>query len=436
MFVVLVCVPPVKAQNHTSNHCAKSDTFRERMKFGVKAWSKNGRARVGVVELGSNCPYPIETPALLLTTRKGLPLFISPDLLPSLPSPHSHLLHCSPLHFLEGLSTKTILNIGGLHQMLGLHEYGFAAAPRDSIVCLPECDSTNRIGASFETPSGRRLIKPVEYMEMISSMRPNLWATLADEVPAWVSEKRNKTSVDRTVRWLDDCLTVGLTGGAVFGSIVGGCSVEERQRCAQEVAGRNVSGFWIGGFGLGESMDERPSLLNAVVDNLPEEKPRQICGLGLPEEVLQGVAAGIDLFDSTYIYHLTLGGFALTFPLDRSERHAADSQVSHHIGSDPTKINLKATVYRKDKSPIVEGCNCYTCQNHTKAYINHLLNVHEMLAQILLEIHNTHHYLAFFRAIREAIREGKFEEFRCEFIERRRAHLYAPSLCEMTLSVV
>ncbi|KAK3027699.1 hypothetical protein RJ639_041409 [Escallonia herrerae] len=403
------------------------------MKFAVSAWSKNGRARVGSLQLGS---YPhlsieIETPALLLTTRKGLPVFISPDLLPSLPSPDSHLLQFSPLHFMEGLSTKTISNIGGLHQMLGLQEYGLAAVPRDSIVCLPEHESSNKMGASFETPSGRRLIKPVEYMEMISSMKPNLYSTLADEVPAWVSEKRNKASVDRTVRWLDDCIKLSTTGGAVFGSIVGGSSVEERQRCAQEVARRNVSGYWIGGFGFGESMDERSAILNVVMDNLPEEKPRQICGLGLPEEVLQGVAAGIDLFDSTYIYHLTLGGFALTFPLDRI-KSSSDSQPSDK-GSDNTKINLKATVYRKDTSPVVDCCNCYTCLNHSKAYINHLLNVHEMLAQILLEmyvyalIHNTHHYLAFFSSIREAIRDGKFEQFRQKFIDSRRDHLFVTS---------
>lgn len=307
--------------------------------------------------------------------------------------------------------------------MLGLREYAFAAVPRDSVVCLPECNSSNKIGASFETPSGRRLIKPGEYMEMISSMKPNLWTTLADEVPVWVSEKRNKASVDRTVRWLDDCIRLSVTGGAVFGSIVGGSSVEERHRCAQEVAKRNVSGYWIGGFGLGESMDERTALLDAVVDNLPVEKPRQICGLGLPEEVLQGIAAGIDLFDSTYIYHLTLGGFALTFPLD-----VLSTSQSSDIGSDCTKINLKATIYRKDKSPIIDSCNCYTCQNHTKAYINHLLNVHEMLANILLEIHNTHHYLLLFRSIREAIKEDRFEEFRQKFIEGRRDYILPASL--------
>ncbi|KAH9725381.1 Queuine tRNA-ribosyltransferase accessory subunit 2 [Citrus sinensis] len=399
------------------------------MKFAVKALS-SGKARAGVVHLGS-CPSPIETPCLLLSTRKGLPIFISPDLLSSLPSPDSNLLQFSPLHLegasstlvssgrevskrcvnigqeagwgdmtpnfdsSEGPSPKTISSIGGLHQMVGLHEYGFAAVARDSIQCLPECGSTNKTGASFETPCGRRLIKPVEYMEMITSMKPNLWATLADEA-----------------------------GGAVFGSIVGGSNIEERKRCAQEVAVRNVSGYWIGGFGLGESMEERPSLLNAVTDNLPKDWPRMICGLGLPEEVLQGVAAGVDLFDSAYIYHLTIGGFALTFPLDRTEKNDYNYQLSDQ-GSDRTKINLRATVYRKDATPIVEDCCCYTCQNHTKAYINHLLNVHEMLAQILLEIHNTHHYLGFFRSIREAIKEGCFEQFQKKFVQSRREHLAA-----------
>ncbi|GMH17172.1 hypothetical protein Nepgr_019013 [Nepenthes gracilis] len=379
------------------------------MKFSVKAWSK-GRARVGILQL-PGLPVSIETPCLLLSTRKGLPHFLSPDLLSSLPSPDSHLLQVSPLHFLEGLSTKTISNIGGLHQMLALQDYGFSAVPRDSIVCLPESDASNKMGASFETPCGRFLIKPVEYMKMTSSLGPNWWVSLSDEVPAWVSEKRNKTSVDRTVRWLDECIMSSQTDGAVFGAIVGGCSVEERKRCAAEVMKHDVSGYWIGGFGLGENIDERPALLDAILDIVPEEKPRQVCGLELPEEILQGVAAGIDIFDSTYIYQLTVGGFALTFPIDNRKTHAISHYQLCDIGSDLTKINLRAVVYRKDDSPIVDECGCYTCQNHSKAYLNHLLNVHEMLAQILLEIHNTHHYLGFFRSIREAIKSGEFLEF-------------------------
>ncbi|KAL4559662.1 hypothetical protein LXL04_031805 [Taraxacum kok-saghyz] len=413
----------------------ESKPENEKMKFAVKAWSKSGRARVGLLQLSSSFAQggppakeiEIETPALLLTTRKGLPAFISPDHLSSLPSPDSRLLQFSPMHFMEGPNSNTISTIGGVHQLLGLPDYGFIALPRDSILSLPECSSSNKHGASFETPCGRFLVKPLEYMKMISSMKPDLWVSLADEVHASVTVKRNKASVDRTIRWLDDCISLKSTDGALFGSIVGGSSIEERQHCAQEVAKRNVSGFYLGGFGLGDNVDERSKLLHAVTDLLPKEKPRQVCGLGLPEEVLQGVAAGIDLFDSMYIYHLTLGGFALIFPLDGKCKQVWDSQQIA-MGSDGTKINLKATIYRKDTSRIVDGCICYTCQNHTKAYINHLLNVHEMLAQILLEIHNTHHYLCFFRVIREAIREGRFAELRHTFIENRRDYLLAASL--------
>ncbi|KAF9598411.1 hypothetical protein IFM89_027844 [Coptis chinensis] len=134
-------------QECDTGRAQKENNNKKRTKFTVKALSNSsngtGRARVGLLQLG-NCPTPIETPSLLLSTRKALPVFIAPDLLPSLPSPDSHLLQ----------------------------------------------------------------IRPAEYMEMISSLKPNLWASLADEVPAWVLEKRNKTSVDQTVRWLDECLAL------------------------------------------------------------------------------------------------------------------------------------------------------------------------------------------------------------------------------------
>ncbi|TVU31342.1 hypothetical protein EJB05_23024 [Eragrostis curvula] len=391
------------------------------MRFAVtKVCGGGGKARAGALHVGGIC---IETPALLLSTRKGLPAFVSCDLLASLPIPDSLLLHVCPTHFMEGPPSKTISNIGGLHRMLGLPNHILVAAAGDSIESLPSSDATNKFGASFETTSGRRLVKPTDYMELISCMKPNLWASLADEIPAWSTEKRNKISVDRTLRWLDACLALDTASGTnTLGVVVGGSSIEQRRLCATEVSKRNVTGFWIGGFGLGESTEERCSLLNAVTDCLPSDKPRLVSRLGLPEEVLEGVSAGVDLFDSTYIYQLTMGGFALVFPIDTTEREMQNGVFKDSSG-DSTKINLRATKYREDTSPLVDSCSCFTCQNHTRAYLNHLLNVHEMLAQILLEIHNTHHYLRFFRSIREAIKDGEFDIFRQQFIESRRAHI-------------
>lgn len=393
----------------------------------TKVCSGGGKARAGALHIGGG-GTGIETPALLLSTRKGLPAFLSCDLLASLPLPDSLLLHVCPTHFIEGPPAKTISAIGGLHGMLGLPDHILVAAASDSIESLPSSDAANKFGASFETPSGRRLVKPSDYMELISCMKPNIWASLADEVPAWVNEKRNKVSVDRTLRWLDACIALDVASGTnSFGVIVGGSSLEQRKLCATEVSKRNVSGFWIAGFGLGESIEERCSLLNAVTDCLPPEKPRLVSRLGLPEEVLEGVAAGIDLFDSTYIYQLTMGGFALVFPVDMVEREMQNG-ILNTSGGDSTKINLRATTYRKDTSRLVDSCNCFTCQNHTRAYLNHLLNVHEMLAQILLEIHNTHHYLRFFHSIREAIKVGEFDLFRQEFVKKRHAHLTAVAI--------
>ncbi|XP_072971027.1 uncharacterized protein [Typha angustifolia] len=327
--------------------------------------SSGGKARAGVLYIAGAV---IETPSVLLSTRKGLPAFVSRDLLSALPSPGSHLLHVSPIHFMECPASETISNIGGLHQMLGLQQHILVAAASDSVESLPESESTNKLGASFETPCGRLLVKPAKYMEMISSMKPNMWASLADEVPAWVPEKRNATSVDRTLRWLDDCLAMGMKAGIdTLGAIVGGSSIEERKRCAKEVSRRNVSGYWIGGFGLGESSEERSDLLNAVTDCLPEEKLRFVSRLSLPEEVLQGVAAGIDLFDSTYIYHLTLGGLALVFPLDILERDSWDSHL-HYDGGDCTKINLRATIYI-----ITLGLTSITCSMSMKCWLRSYL---------------------------------------------------------------
>ncbi|GAB2209627.1 hypothetical protein Droror1_Dr00026846 [Drosera rotundifolia] len=293
---------------HRRRHSKSIHSQSGRMNFRVvsKTWSNQGRARVGTLTL-PGLSISVETPCLLLSTRKGLPHFLSPDLLSALPTPDSNLLAVSPLHFVKAIPTETISKIGGLHQMLGLQEYGFAAVPRDSIVALPDTTSTNKKGASFETSFGRLLINPAECMKMIDSLKPNWWVSLAAEVPIGVSEKRHKMSVDRTLRWLDECITLSKTDGAAFGAIVGGCFVEECKRCVAEVVKRNVFGYWIGGFGLGKNIDDHRHLLDTICGILPEEKPRQLSGLGSPGmNMNEGMTSVID--EDDYQGHEFVGG--------------------------------------------------------------------------------------------------------------------------------
>ncbi|XP_024538748.1 queuine tRNA-ribosyltransferase accessory subunit 2 [Selaginella moellendorffii] len=395
------------------------------MRFALKAGGGDG-ARCGVMNFGAALA-PVDTPCLLLSTRRGLPSFVSTDLLPEL-HPDARVLHVNPVHFLEGPPVSTIHEIGGGHKLLNLQGNALVSLARDSIVSEPDGEGNTKLGAAFNTSSGRRVIGPAKYMELVNALKPNVWASIADELPTWVSQRRNKLSVDRTLQWLDKCLGLQSVGeNTSFGTIVGGASIEERKRSASETAKRNVSGFFIGGFGLGESPEDRLTLLQSVTDCLPKDLPRIISGLGMPEEILQAVSTGVDIFDSTYPHTLTKGGYAMTFPLSMDEKPWKFSlEDGAELGADFTKINLRSIAYRCDVTPLKPGCTCYTCQKHTRAYINHLLNTHEMVAQTLLDMHNIHHYLSFFQAIRDAICGSYFEEFQHWFIGQRR---YCESEC-------
>ncbi|KAL3683304.1 hypothetical protein R1sor_001326 [Riccia sorocarpa] len=383
------------------------------MKFLVDACSAGARA--GSLVLGE---LQLETPCLLMLTKKGLPAHITQDLLDKL-QPYARALQISPIEFLESPPPKVVAVAGGVKKYLSLQKSMVVAIARNPFGLETDGLNGTKFGASFETSAGRRVIGPTKYMEAVNALRPDIWASLPDEVPAWATPKRHRMASDRTLRWLDECLSLNaVQDNKALGVVVGGSSVEERKRSAQETARRDVSGFSLGGFGLGENHDEREELLKAVTENLPDEKVRHISGLGMPEEVLEAVAAGIDLFDSTYPHTLTMKGFAMIFPLSMEKKNGyhLSNSGSPGVYPDPSKLDMRSYIHRLDANPIMKGCQCYACRKHTRAYIHHLLNVHEMLAQTLLDIHNYHHYFGFFQAIRESIAQDSFQRFRDWFI--------------------
>jgi queuine tRNA-ribosyltransferase subunit QTRTD1 len=144
-----------------------------------------------------------------------------------------------------------------------------------------------------------------------------------------------------------------------------------------------------------------------------------------PEEALEGVLHGADLLDCSYPTHATANGYALCFPLrmpgegNRGGDGAPGAGAGE--GADDSKLNLWAQQYRLDRRPLVEGCGCFACASHTRAYVHHLLHAHEMLASVLLEAHNTHWWLAFFGEMRAAIEAGRLRDYAAWFKARRRA---------------
>lgn len=172
-----------------------------------------------------------------------------------------------------------------------------------------------------------------------------------------------------------------------------------------------VIGFSIDGIGCDESAAVK--LANASIMKLPDTKLRFMSGPQSPQEIFELLEVGIDIFDSSYPIVQAQRNIAITYQIPEMETLASSmSKPAYDI------LDVSDESNRLLFEPLLQECQCYTCHNHTKAYIYHLISVKELLAPILLTLHNLHHYLKFFDVLREAIVEGKYEEFKSEMLSR------------------
>jgi queuine tRNA-ribosyltransferase accessory subunit len=398
--------------------------------------STSGDARCGVLTLDRSRGVEVETPAVLGYTRRGAPLHLTHDVLAYLPQ-QARLLGVQPLAFAGDAPTaSTVATAGGLASFAGLPDCVLVASCRepyayDAAVAPKNSSQGSDAGIAVSTQAGTKRVGPIAYAELLASLRCDIAIALADEPVAGDSVKRQRACAERTVRWLHD-LRAALAVKApdvlpsLWASIQGGGDVDERERAAQAAASLPVSGFSIGGFATGEAPDTRTKLLHAACAALPAHLPRHVAGLNSPEEILDAVSCGVDVVDGGYAHATTTQGCALLFPMDPQDT-SGDTAVAP--GIDGVKANLRALAFRLDGRPLCPGCSCFACARHTRAYVHHLLDTHEMLADILLDVHNTHHMLRFFAALRGSIGAGRFAEFRNFHLQRlqtaREAHAAA-----------
>ncbi|HSH17507.1 MAG TPA: tRNA guanosine(34) transglycosylase Tgt, partial [Verrucomicrobiae bacterium] len=221
-------------------------------------------------------------------------------------------------------------------------------------------------------------------------------AMVFDDCPPHTSTtKEVKAAVERTIRWAGECLEQPrLDGQAVFGIVQGGCQREMREHCARELVRLGFDGYAIGGVSVGEPEHEMMRAVEMTVPFLPENQPRYAMGLGTPAQLVELVARGVDMFDCVLPTRVARNGTAFT-----------------------TKgtVSIKAGFNKADFRPIEEGCECYACQNFTRAYLRHLLNVEEILGLRMLSVHNSFMYMKVMADIRAHLAAGTFAEFRREF---------------------
>ncbi len=226
-----------------------------------------------------------------------------------------------------------------------------------------------------------------------------------DECPVHpCSREQARVAVARTTKWAQRCALASRGHQqALFGIVQGALDAELRRQSARELVEIGFDGYAIGGLSLGEEKSALFAMVEASVAELPSSSPRYLMGMGLPEDLVEGVMRGMDLFDCVI-----------------PSRHGRTGWLFTNQG----RILIKQAQYTKDESPVDEQCDCYVCRNYSRAYLRHLYLSKEMLGVRLNTIHNLWYYRTLMARIRSAIQTGSFLAFRRQFYDQCRAYAY------------
>lgn len=303
---------------------------------------------------------------------------------------------------------EIVKKMGGLHKFMVWDKPILTDSGGFQVFSLAGLRRIKEEGVYFNSHiDGRKIFMgPEESMQIQSNLASTI-AMAFDECPSSVAEKGYiEKSVDRTTRWLIRCKkemerlnslpdTINQEQ-MLFGINQGGIYEDIRIRHAKEIADLHLDGYAIGGLAVGESHEDMYRILDAVVPHLPQNAPTYLMGVGTPANILEAVDRGVDFFDCVYP--------------SRNGRHG-------HVYTSHGKLNLYNARYELDERPIEEGCGCPACRTYSRAYIRHLLKAKEMLGMRLCVLHNLYFYNSMMEEIRQAIEEGRYQEYKKEKLE-------------------
>lgn len=308
---------------------------------------------------------------------------------------------------------KLVKEMGGLRKFMAWDGPMLTDSGGFQVFSLAKMRKINEEGVYFNSHiDGRKIFMgPEESMQIQSNLASTIAMAFDECPPSKASREYITQSVQRTTRWLKRCkdhmnylnsLEDTLNREQMlFGINQGGIENDIRIEHAKIISEFDLPGYAVGGLAVGESHEEMYNVLEAVVPHLPKNKPTYLMGVGTPENILEGVARGIDFFDCVYP--------------TRNGRHG-------HVYTNAGKLNLFNKQYEKDDRPIEEGCQCPACRHHSRAYIRHLLKAKEILGLRLCVLHNLYFYNKMMEEIRSALDAGNFYEYKKQKIEKMRGN--------------
>jgi queuine tRNA-ribosyltransferase len=292
-----------------------------------------------------------------------------------------------------------VARLGGLHAFMGWSGPILTDSGGFQVFSLAARARISEAGVAFRSHLDGSLLElsPERAVAIQEALGADI-AMCLDHCPALPASKEEiAEAVGRTIRWAARCRAArSRSDQALFGILQGGAHADLRAECAEALTALDFDGYAVGGVSVGEDREQVRAALELTTHRLPADRPRYLMGVGRPQDILDAVATGIDLFDCV-------------LPT-RNGRNAT-------CLTDQGSVKLRNAAHRFDPRPVEPGCDCLACRNFSRAYLRHLFLAHEMLGPTLASIHNVAYLQRLTLRIREAITQGRFVQLRAEVLE-------------------
>lgn len=340
----------------------------------------------------------IETPAFMPVGTYGTVKAMTPEELKEM---GAEIILGNTFHLMLRPGTDIIKLHGDLHDFMHWDKPILTDSGGFQVFSLARLRKITEEGVSFNSPvDGRKImLTPELSMQVQKDLGSDVVMIFDECTPYPATEKQAKDSMELSLRWAERSKKAHEGNpSALFAIVQGGMYDHLRQQSAQALRDIGFDGYAIGGLSVGEPLEERNQVLDVTTPQLPQDKPRYLMGVGTPEDIIESVRRGVDMFDCVI-----------------PTRHARTGFLYSSTGI----IKIRNAQYKEDIRPIDETCGCYTCRNYSRAYLRHLDKCKEILGARLNTIHNLHYYQQLMREIRAAIEEDRFDDYVKDFYARR-----------------
>lgn len=370
------------------------------LEFTLKKTS--GKARRGEMKLNHGV---VQTPIFMPVGTYGTVKAMAPNELEEI---GSQIILGNTFHLWLRPGLDVIEKHGGLHQFMGWDKPILTDSGGFQVFSLKGLRKITEEGVKFASPiNGDKLFLTPEVSMQIQRVLNSDIVMVFDECTPYkindrpATEEEAAKSMRMSLRWArrskDEFVRLG-NPNALFGIVQGGMYEHLREESLEGLKEIGFHGYAVGGLSVGEPKEEMHRIMEKIVWQLPEDKPRYLMGVGTPEDLVEGVSQGIDMFDCVM-----------------PTRNARNGWLFTRYGD----IKIRNSKYKDDLRPLDPTCDCYACKHFSRAYLHHLQKVNEILGARLNTIHNLHYYLHLMQEIRDALDADRFEEWNAEFYENR-----------------